>query len=688
MQPDNLQAKLKQFGIYDQKQYHEQAFSRNIGLFSKKEQEALKNAKVAIPGMGGVGGVHLITMARTGIGRFHLADYDTYEPVNINRQYGARVPDFGRPKLEVMCEQALAVNPYLEITPFPQGIDESSLDPFLDGVQVVLDGLDFFQFEIRRTLFNRAREKGVYVVTAAPLGFSSAVLIFSPHDGMSFDEYFNIVDGMTTEQQYLAFAMGLAPRGTHMKYMDLKKVSLENKAGPSLNIACQSCAAMAATEAVRIILNRGRIKPVPHYFQFDPYAQKFCRGKLYMGNRNPLQKLKSKAASYILQHNKKTFKRTPPNKPLPAPDEKTITEEMIRYIIEAGIQAPSGDNAQPWKFAYTDNTIDLYLDRDADRSFFNVKQIASIISCGAVLENMRIAATALGISAQIDYLPNEGIDDHMATLSLFKTGKSKSQNLIVETLWERHTNRTLYIKKPIPPAILNNFESLISQFPGTHLHLITHKADLKKLAKLVYKVDRIRTEHRPLHEHLCNMIRFSEAETSIKKDGLPLKNLEAGFTGEFFLKATRSWRVMSIANKLGLGRMVAAHAMASVMNSTCAALITVDGIEPQDFLIGGQALERIWLMLSEKGLYMQPMAAVTLFKLRWIIEGKNGFSISHQRLLNQVWNDYHNIFPNVNLNEQGQVMLFRIGYSKPIECFTRRKGIESFIKSIAKNCTL
>ena len=42
----------------------------------------------------------------------------------------------------------------------------------------------------RRRLFNRAREKGIYVVTAAPLGFSAALLIFAPHTGMSFDEYF------------------------------------------------------------------------------------------------------------------------------------------------------------------------------------------------------------------------------------------------------------------------------------------------------------------------------------------------------------------------------------------------------------------------------------------------------------------------------------------------------------------
>jgi len=256
--------------------------------------------------MGGVGGVHLITMTRTGVGNFHIADFDTYEPANINRQFGARVPDFGRPKMQVMKEQALSVNPYLEITEFPEGISSSNIDDFLDGVQVVIDGLDFFAFDVRRLLFNRAREKGVYVITAGPMGFSSAMLIFSPHEGMSFDEYFNIVDGMESQDRYLSFALGLAPRATHIKYMDLSKVDLESKAGPSLNIACQVCSGMAATEALRIILNKGRIKPVPHFFQFDPYVQKYRKGKLLMGNRNPIQRIKMAVVKHILKKKHKS----------------------------------------------------------------------------------------------------------------------------------------------------------------------------------------------------------------------------------------------------------------------------------------------------------------------------------------------------------------------------------------------
>ena len=301
MDKTSLINKIKEFGLNTKEEYMAEAFSRNIGLLTQAEQDRLANATVAIPGMGGVGGVHLITMTRTGVGKFHLADFDTYDPVNINRQFGARVPDFGRPKMQVMKEQALSINPYLEIKEFPEGINTSNIDDFLDGVQVVIDGLDFFAFDIRRLLFNRAREKGVYVITAGPLGFSSAMLIFSPHEGMSFDKYFNIVEGMAPQDQYLSFALGLAPRATHIKYMDLSRVDLESKAGPSLNIACQICSGMAATEAVRIILNKGKVKAVPYFFQFDPYVQKYRKGKLIMGNRNPIQRIKMAVVKHILK---------------------------------------------------------------------------------------------------------------------------------------------------------------------------------------------------------------------------------------------------------------------------------------------------------------------------------------------------------------------------------------------------
>ena len=90
---------------------YDEAFSRNIGLFTLEEQDKLRRSHVAIAGMGGVGGVHLITLARTGIGNFTIADPDRFELANMNRQYGARVDTIGRSKVEVMAEGVRRINP-------------------------------------------------------------------------------------------------------------------------------------------------------------------------------------------------------------------------------------------------------------------------------------------------------------------------------------------------------------------------------------------------------------------------------------------------------------------------------------------------------------------------------------------------------------------------------------------------
>ena len=83
--------------------YHE-AFSRNLGWVTETEQEILRNKRIAIAGMGGVGGSHLLTLTRLGIGEFSLADFDQFELANFNRQAGASTAHVGRNKLEVMVQ--------------------------------------------------------------------------------------------------------------------------------------------------------------------------------------------------------------------------------------------------------------------------------------------------------------------------------------------------------------------------------------------------------------------------------------------------------------------------------------------------------------------------------------------------------------------------------------------------------
>jgi len=675
MKHDDHLTALRAWGITDAAGYRDAAFSRNIGLLSPGEQERLAAARVAIPGMGGVGGLHLINLVRTGIGKFHLADFDTFEPANVNRQYGAKVPAFGRPKLEVMAGEALSINPFLEITPFPAGLTADNLDDFLAGADVVVDSLDFFQFEIRRTLFNTALSRGIPVITAGPLGYSSALLVFTP-GGMGFDEYFDVGGELTDEQKYLRFAMGLAPRPTHIGYMDLNRVDLKGGKGPSLNIACQLCASLAATETLRIILGKPGLRPAPHFLQFDPFLRRMRTGCLRRGNRSLSQRAKLWFVQNVLL--KTASRARPVIPPLPdRPEGAALTPETADYLLRAALQAPSGDNVQPWKFRRDGDGLEILLDRDADRSFFNIRQTASIIACGAAAENIVLASGALGLSAEATLLPDPAREDLMAAVRLKPAAPPADP--LSRYIWTRSTNRRPFSTRPLPEWVRTDLCERIGDIPSARLHLIDDRSRLRKLARVIYLADRIRTEHQGLHEHFTSMVRFDAKEAGQRRDGLPLPNLEAGLAGDIFLRLTRPWAAMRIANAVGLGRAVAMHSAKGILDSGAAGLVTVEGMEPRDFLVGGRALQRVWLAMEHHGLQMQPMTAVTLFWLRWLWEGPESFSVKHRKLLEKVWDGFQSLFPEADFRSRGLVMLFRTGYGPGIRHRTLRREPGGFL---------
>lgn len=267
------------------------AFSRHQGLITAPEQEKLRGSKVAIPGLGGVGGIHLATLARLGIGRFHIADPDRFEPANFNRQHGATMRSLGRGKAEVMAAEAHAINPEADVRVFHEAITADNVAEFLDGVDVLIDGIDFFALDARRLVYREARRRGIWAVMAGPMGFSTAWLVFDPK-GMSLDDYFDFRDGQDRLEQLVAFAVGLAPRATHLRYLDLTQVDIQRERGPSAGLACQLCAGVAAAEVVKILLGRGPVRATPYYSQFDAYQQMFRCSYLRGGNRHPWQRLK------------------------------------------------------------------------------------------------------------------------------------------------------------------------------------------------------------------------------------------------------------------------------------------------------------------------------------------------------------------------------------------------------------
>lgn len=267
-----------------------QAFARNIGWVTAAEQKELRHRRIAIAGLGGVGGSHLLTLTRLGIGSFSVADPDRFEIVNRNRQVGATQTTLGKSKTEVLASLARDVNPDLDLRQFPNGIDAENLDAFLDGADVYVDGLDFFAFAARRATFAACARRGIPAVTAAPLGMGGALLVFMP-GGMTFEDYFQL--GTRPEfDQAVRFLIGLAPAMLHRGYLvDRAAVDLDARRGPSTAIACEICAGMAAAEVLKILLKRGRVRAAPAGLQFDAYTGRLRRTIRPGGNRHPLQRL-------------------------------------------------------------------------------------------------------------------------------------------------------------------------------------------------------------------------------------------------------------------------------------------------------------------------------------------------------------------------------------------------------------
>jgi molybdopterin/thiamine biosynthesis adenylyltransferase len=269
---------------------YDQAFSRNIGWVTPAEQAQLKGKRVAIAGVGGVGGIYLLTLARLGITQFHIADFDSFDIANLNRQAAAFMSTMGLPKAEVAARMAKDINPEMQVKVFGKGVDATNMAEFLDSVDLYVDGLDFFAFGARQQIFAMCAERRIPATTVAPLGMGAACLNFLP-GGMTFEEYFGWGDRPELEKA-LRFLVGLAPAGLHRRYLVWPEaVNLQERRGPSTIMACQLCAGVAGTQALKILLGRGEVITAPRGFQYDAYRDKLVHTWRPGGHRNPLTQL-------------------------------------------------------------------------------------------------------------------------------------------------------------------------------------------------------------------------------------------------------------------------------------------------------------------------------------------------------------------------------------------------------------
>ena len=117
---------------------------RLLPLFKETGLNKLKDATVAVVGVGGVGGICAITLARSGVGNIIIQDFDTVEESNINRQIVANYNTIGLSKVDVLYNQIKEINPNCNVIKLNSFFDKDNLDLFSYNIDYVIDAIDSF----------------------------------------------------------------------------------------------------------------------------------------------------------------------------------------------------------------------------------------------------------------------------------------------------------------------------------------------------------------------------------------------------------------------------------------------------------------------------------------------------------------------------------------------------------------
>ena len=143
-------------------------FSRTEMLIGKEGLEKLKNSKVAIFGVGGVGSFVVEGLSRAGVGNFILVDNDKVAESNLNRQIIATTKTIGKIKVEVAKKRILEINPEANVEIYPEIFMPDSPDIFDNTVNYIVDAIDTVTAKIE--LIMRANKLNIPIISCMGTG--------------------------------------------------------------------------------------------------------------------------------------------------------------------------------------------------------------------------------------------------------------------------------------------------------------------------------------------------------------------------------------------------------------------------------------------------------------------------------------------------------------------------------------
>lgn len=187
-------------GEYNDLHYWERV-KRNLGWLGNTEkeqrarQEKLKDVTIGIAGCGGIGGAVADRLVRLGVRNLKIADPDTFELSNINRQLGAEIDNLGRNKAEVVAEMVYKVSRDANIEVYSDGITSENAAEFMTGCDYVMDKIEFYNIPARYALHRAFRKSNQCKFMLCTPVIGHRVFVFKyTKDSMPVEEVFDLPD--------------------------------------------------------------------------------------------------------------------------------------------------------------------------------------------------------------------------------------------------------------------------------------------------------------------------------------------------------------------------------------------------------------------------------------------------------------------------------------------------------------
>ncbi len=633
-------------------EYVEVRTSRNRNKITAPEQAKLGALTVGVAGLS-VGQSTAITLALEGIGgRFRLADFDTINLSNLNRlRAGAHT--IGINKAVVTARELFELDPYAHVELYPRGVEEDSLDRFIVGLDLLFEECDDLKMKVRLRETARKHRVPVLMETSDRGLFDLERFDLEPErplfHGLTGDLRAESLVGLSTFEK-VPVVLRIVGEETMSTRMAASLVDIEAtiKSWPQLASAVALGGAVNADVARRVAL-----------------GEMTTSGRFFVD----LSELVSDGRAFDV-----SGPPPPLSRPSPTREAATVllrgrgahpTDAEVEQLVEYAALAPSGGNTQPFQFRWHDGALVGRID-ESRPTLLDFGGTASQLALGAATENVVLAAGALGYAATVE-LASKGV--HVR----FRRNDAPADPLAAH-IAARATNRKLGANNPL---VDEERRALAASASPAQLTLLEDRARMGELATVLGEGDRVRYLNRTLHREMMEELRWSADEAERTRDGIDVASLDLSPTDLCGLRLVSRWPIMDTLGRTGGGAGLTKATHKAVAASSALGLLTLRDTGGERFIIGGRAMQRMWLTATSLDLAFQPMTAL-LYLLARVEQNVDlgDLSATDVTTLRLLGPRLRALFPDAGPTE---LMLFRLGRGAAPKIRSLRRHAASFL---------